>query len=140
MQFDLVHGDGGRVHFCVDEHLLEARDGYTLLYGSLSLLAVAIQIDQRFGTRFKAALRERGDPVVFVCDIPLPLVEDAVLVDLVAGLAEAHAHAAETGSLPSPLGVHFSIPCALPAAAIVGDHRPRYVVDAVYGHHIGVRS
>jgi hypothetical protein len=126
------------VHFCCDQRLLEERDGYTLIYGSLSLLAVAIRIDKQFGTDFKAVLRRRGDPVVFVCDIPLALVEDATLARLFDGLSQAHAQASSAGAVQSPFGFHFSIPCALPAAAIVGHHPPRRVLDTVYGHHIGI--
>lgn len=136
VQFELVRREGERVHFCCDERLLEQRDGYHLLYGSLSLLAVAIQIDKKLGTDFKAALRARGEPVVFVCDVPTTLIEDEVLVRLVADLRAALAHAGEGGALPTPLGFHFSLPEALPPAAIVGHNRPRFVVDAVYGHHI----
>ena len=137
VQFDMVRA--GRVHFCCDERMLEERDGYHLIYGSLSLLAVAIQIDKEFGTHLKAALRARGEPVIFVCDIPTAMVEDEVLARLVACLSEAHARAAESGSPVAPPGLHFSLPGALPAGAIVGHRRPRYVVDAVYGHHLGVR-
>jgi len=129
VQFDLI-GDG-RVHFCCDPHLLEQRDGYHLLFGSLSLLAVAIQIDKAFGTEFKDALRLRGNPVVFVCDIPLALIEDEMLADLVAELRKAINGTA-------PLGFHFSIPRALPASCITSHYAPGVVIDAVYGRHIGM--
>jgi hypothetical protein len=127
----------GRVHFCFDERLLNERDGYTLIYGSLSLLAVAIRIDKQFGTDFKATLRARGEPMVFVCDIPVEMVEDDELVRLIAGLHDAHVQANQHGALPSPFGFHFSIPDALPAHAIIGHHGPERVMDIVYGHHIG---
>ena len=134
VQFDLVRQ--GRVHFCCDETLLEVRDGYHLIYGSLSLLAIAIQMDKRFGSDLKGALRRRGQPVIFVCDIPISLIEDETLTSLVAALRKADASRRRSGLLPSPLVFHFSIAHALEAAAIVEHHRPRYVVDSVYGHHI----
>lgn len=134
VQFDLLRQ--GRVHFCCDETLLEARDGYHLIYGSLSLLAIAIQMDKRFGSDLKGALRRRGQPIIFVCEIPIPLIEDEALARLVASLREAHARRGRSGRLPSPLVFHFSIAHALDAAAIVGHHPPRYVTDSVYGHHI----
>lgn len=134
VQFDLV--DQGRVHFCCDETLLEVRDGYHLIYGSLSLLAIAIQMDKRFGSDLKGALRRRGQPAIFVCDIPVSLIEDETLASLVAALRNAHANRGRNGLLSSPLVFHFSVPRALDAGAIVEHYRPRYVVDSVYGHDI----
>lgn len=134
VQFELIAD--GHIHFCCDERLLEERDGYHLLYGSLSLLAVAIRIDKEFGTSFRDALRRRGEPVVFVCDVPLRLITDDELARLATALAEALAALRTTGALPSPFGFHFSIPCALPPEAVVARRRPRRVVDWVYGRHI----
>jgi hypothetical protein len=133
-QFELADG---RIHFTFDERLLNERDGYTLIYGSLSLLAVAIRIDKQFGTDLKSTLRARGEPAVFVCDVPLELIEDHELVGLLSSLHEAHVHAKASGALPSPFSFHFSIPYALPPRAVVGHHRPDRVMDIVYGHHIG---
>lgn len=138
VQFDMIRG--GRVHFCCDQRLLEERDGYTLLFGSLSLLAVAIRIDKKFGTHFKSALRRRGSPVVFVCDIPTALIGDDTLARLVACLCGSDAQRSETAALSSPLGFHFSIPGALPAQDVVGHYSPRRVVDAVYGQHLDIRE
>jgi hypothetical protein len=137
VQFDLVRD--GRVHFCCDERLLAERDGYHLLYGSLSLLVVAIRIDKEFGTDFKAVLRRRGDPVIFVCDVPTVLVDDEALSRLVACLRQAHRSMGESDPHGSPLGFHYSICRALPSAAIVGHFPPNRVIDAVYGHHIGAQ-
>jgi hypothetical protein len=136
VQFDMIRN--GRVHFCCDERLLEERDGYTLLFGSLSLLAVAIRIDKEFGTDFKGALRHRGDPVVFVCDIPTAMIEDDALARLVTCLREADARMRESGRPSSPLGFHFSIPRALSREAIVAHYSPQRVIDTVYGRHIGI--
>jgi hypothetical protein len=135
VQFEMV--SGGRVHFCCDESLLTERDGYSLIHGSLSLLAVAIRIDKEFGTDFKAALRQRGEPVVFVCEIPMGLLEDDVLDRLLAALCQAHSSTGERGILSLPFGFHFSIYCPLPSEAIVSHHRPQHVIDTVYGKHIG---
>jgi hypothetical protein len=135
VQFEMV--SGGRVHFCCDESLLAERDGYSLIYGSLSLLAVAIRIDKEFGTDFKAALRQRGEPVVFVCEIPMGLLEDDVLDRLLAALCQAHSSTGERRTLSLPFGFHFSIHSPLPSKAIVSHHRPHHVIDTVYGKHIG---
>jgi hypothetical protein len=129
VQFDLIRD--GRVYFCCDKNLLEQHDGYTLLFGSLSLLVVAIQIDNKYGTAFKDALRQRGEPVVFTCDIPMAMIEDNALAQLVAKLSE---------SKTAVLDFHFSIPHALPAQFITSHYRPDRVVDAVYGRHIGATS
>jgi hypothetical protein len=136
VQFELIRD--GRVHFCCDRRLLEERDGYHLLYGSLSLLAVAIRIDKAFGTDFKTSLRSRGAPTVFVCDVPTGLVEDETLASLVGYLRRAETARRACGARSAPLGFHYSIPHSLPAVAVVGDFRPTRVIDAVYGHHIGM--
>jgi hypothetical protein len=127
VQFDLIRDR--RVHFCCDQRLLEERDGYTLLFGSLSLLAVAIQIDREFGTGFKDALRRRGEPIVFVCEIPTMMIDDDTLTRLVKALRDAVPPA-------SLFDFHFDISHALPAKFITGHYTPRRVVDAVYGRHI----
>jgi hypothetical protein len=134
VQFDMIRN--GRVHFCCDPNLLEERDGYHLMFGSLSLLAVAIRIDKEFGTAFRNRLRHRGDPVVFVCDIPTAIIEDEVLARLVSCLYETASAMNESG-LSLLMSHHFSIPIALPAGAIVSHYSPQRVVDAVYGLHIG---
>ena len=72
-------GQDGQVHFCCDDALLKHRDGYHLVYGSLSLLAVAIQIDKKFGTDFDPCFRAKGVPVIFVCDVPMDRIDDASL-------------------------------------------------------------
>jgi len=132
VQFDLVRD--GRVHFCCDRRLLEERDGYNLLFGSLSLFAVAIRIDKEFGTDFKSRLRHRGEPTVFVCDVPTRLVDDEALAGLVALLRRARER---RGAAAAPLAFHYSIAQSLPPAAIVDDFHPTRVIDAVYGRHIG---
>lgn len=133
-QFQLANH--GRVHFCCDQALLEQRDGYHLLYGSLSLLAVAIQIDKAFGTDFKGFLRRRGAPLIFACEISTTSIEDDVLTRLAAALQRALSQARGGKALPSPFGFHFSIPQSLPASAIVGARPPRFVRDLVYGRHL----
>ncbi len=127
VQFDIVAESG--VHFCCDRRLLEERDGYTLLFGSLSLMAVAIRIDKEFATSFKEALRRRGEPTVFVCDVPTAIIADDVLANLIGALRAA---------CGAPLfDFHFAIPCALPANAVIGHYRPKRVLDLVYRQHIG---
>ena len=132
VQFDLIR-DGG-VHFCCDERLVLELDTYQLIHGSLSLLVVAARTDNACGTDFKSGLRRRGRPVVFACDVPLALIADETLVALLAGLdAMMDSAAALAGS---PWDFRYAIASALPAAAVVDHHEPRYVPDLVYGHHI----
>jgi hypothetical protein len=135
VQFELVRE--GRVHFCCDRRLLEERDGYNLLFGSLSLLAVAIQIDKECKTDFKSLLRHRGNPTVFVCEIPLTSIQDDVLTHLVLRVDEEHSSRTYRAA-PLPFGFHFSISSALPPAAIIAHYSPRRVVDSVYGKHIAM--
>lgn len=136
VQFGFVRG--GRVHFAVDEVALTERDGYQLIYGSLSLLSIAIQIDKSFRTDFKRTLRERGAPAIFVCEVPLELIEDEVLERLAAMFVSEQIQIEPGKTRSSVLSFHYSIPAALPPNAIAGHYRPSRVVDSAYGHHIGV--
>ena len=139
-QFALV-GEGmgprtGRVHFCADARLLTERDGYHLLYGSLSLLAVAIQVDNALGTDLKSTLRQRGVPTVFVCNVATALMTDGDLAQLASHLMRALDHGTAIGP-ETLLGCHFSIQGKLPPTAILAKFHPERVVDWVYGRHIG---
>lgn len=133
VQFDLIRGGG--VHFCCDERLILELDTYQLIYGSLSLLVVAARTDKACGTDFKAVLRRRGRPVVFVCDVPLALISDAVLTEFLSGLLASDA--SHTGP---PWDFRYAIASALPAAGVVDHHEPVHVPDLVYGHHIAPDS
>jgi hypothetical protein len=126
----------GRVHFCADARLLTERDGYHLLYGSLSLLAVAIQVDKAHGTDLKAILRRRGVPTIFVCRVATAEMEDAELAELARHLA--HRLDGDPAHPSDPLlNFHFSLARPLPPDAILGHFQPPRVVDWVYGRHIG---
>jgi hypothetical protein len=129
LQFELVQ-DGG-VHFCCDERLILELDTYQLIHGSLSLLVVAARTDKACGTDLKSALRRRGRPAVFVCDVPFALISDDVVAELVAGLM-AH----DPTSATRPWDFRYEIQSALPPTCVIDHYEPRCVPDLVYGHHI----
>jgi hypothetical protein len=134
VQFEIVQGTG--VHFCCDRRLILELDTYQLIYGSLSLLVVAARIDKAFGTDFKSVLRQRGRPSVFVCDVPLALIADATLAELLSRLIAVLRGADTAIGAEPPWDFRYSIASALPPAAVVGHHQPLHVPDLVYGHHI----
>jgi len=108
-------------------------DGYHLIYGSLSLLAVAIRVDRAIETDFKTALRRRGEPTIFVCDVPTAETGDVQLAELARCLRRR----VQNPGVDPLLNFRFSIGCALPPAAILGHFHPRRAKDSLYGHHIG---
>jgi hypothetical protein len=132
-QYEWLRNSGSRVHFFADARFLTERDGYHLIYGSLSLLAVAIRVDRATATDFKTALRRRGEPTIFVCDVPTAEMEDVHL----AGLARCLRRRMQSSGVDPLLNFRFSIGCALPPAAILGHFHPQRAQDSLYGHHIG---
>lgn len=135
-QFAWIRENGSRVHFFADARHLTERDGYHLIYGSLSLLAVAIRVDNALGTDFKAVLRQRGEPTVFVCNVPTVEIEDVHL----AGLARSLRLRMEVSDTDPLLNFRFSIGRALSPAAILDHFRPLQATDVLYGHDIGAAA
>ena len=132
-QLEWLRESGSRVHFFADARFLTERDGYHLIYGSLSLLAVAIRVDHAIETDFKTALRRRGEPTIFVCDVPTAEMGDVQLAELARCLRRR----VQNPGVDPLLNFRFSIGCALPPAAILGHFHPRRAKDSLYGHHIG---
>jgi hypothetical protein len=114
---------------------LKHRDGYHLVYGSLSLLAVAIQIDKKFGTDFRSALRAKGVPVIFVCDVPMDRIDDASLEVLAGCRPSGNPAAPHIDSPGASSGPHFRSPAPWPRPQSPIT-RPVQVIDSVYIHHI----
>jgi hypothetical protein len=134
LQFEIAR-DGG-VHFCCDQRLILDLDTYQLVYGSLSLMVVAARIDKAFGTDFKSLLRRRGRPAVFVCDVPLALIDDATLTELLTRLIDVPRDADPATGTGPPWDFRYAIASALPPTAVIGHDQPSRIPDHVYGHHI----
>jgi hypothetical protein len=132
-QYEWLRDHGNRVHFFADARYPIERDGYHLIYGSLSLLAVAIRVDNALRTDFKTALRRRGEPTIFVCDVATADMEDSDLAELARRLHRC----VQNPGIDPLLNFRFSIGRALPAAAILGDFHPQRAIDSLYGHHFG---
>ena len=132
-QLDWIRNSGSRVHFFADARYLTERDGYHLIYGSLSLLAVAIRVDNALGTDFKTTLRRRGEPTIFVCDVPTVEMEDVHLAELARCLRRR----VQNPSADPLLNFRFSIGCALRPADILGHFHPQRAKDVLYGHDMG---
>ncbi len=74
----------GRVYFEVDEEMLIDQAGHYMLYGSEYLIAIAAHLP---GNRdYRQVLKTRGEPTLFVCDVPLKLISERTLQEF-AGLA-----------------------------------------------------
>ena len=132
-QYEWLRDRGRRVHFFADRRFLIERDGYHLIYGSLSLLAVAIRVDNALGTDFKTALRRRGEPTIFVCDVSTADIEDGDLAELARRLHWR----VQNPDVDSLLNFRFSIGRALPPAAVLGCFHPQRAKDVLYGNDLG---
>ncbi len=73
-----------RVFFEANEELLVEQCGHYLLYGSEYLTAIAAHLN---GHRdYRQVLKSRGEPTLFICDVPLPLIGGHTLLEF-AGMA-----------------------------------------------------
>jgi hypothetical protein len=76
-----------RVFFEANEEVLVAQCGHYLLYGSEYLTAIAAHLS---GHRdYRQVLKSRGEPTLFICDVPLPLIDGHALLEF-AGTALAN--------------------------------------------------
>ena len=71
-------GREGRLYFEAGEKFLIERCGHYMLYGSEYVCAIAAHLA---GTKdYRQALKNRGTPTIFECDIPLSLVNEPQLL------------------------------------------------------------
>ncbi|WP_159994030.1 hypothetical protein [Roseomonas sp. 18066] len=125
----------GRVFFEVNERSLVADGGHYLLYGSEYLTGIAAHLRGAVRRDYRQALKGRGTPTVFLCDVPITalrmdMLEAAgtVLEFLFEELLEGD------DCVPDPhRGFGFSIPQALPPDRIVGHYHPTGVRDPLTG-------
>lgn len=116
-------GRADRVWFECNETELVRRNGHYMLYGSEYLLAIAAHMD---GRDYRPELKRFGEPVVFICDVPLSWLHPGALRAFAGTAVEVlfEELMGETDG-PSPTrGAGFSIRQTLPPDHIVGHYVP----------------
>lgn len=122
----------GRVYFDGNEQLLIEDCGHYMLYGSEYVVGIAAHLK---GPRdYRQTLKRRGEPVVFVCDVPFALMGHGTLLEF-AGMALASVfQELLDGSDYQPdqsQGAGFSIRQALPRECIAGHYHPVIIRDPI---------
>jgi hypothetical protein len=84
-----IKPDGRAGRLCVEasSELLEQHCGHYMLYGSEAVLGVAATLGVR--SQYRQFAKERGFPTVFVCDVPLELIDHRQLEDFAGQAIEA---------------------------------------------------
>lgn len=131
---DVMGGRGGKLYLCADERSLFTRSGgsgHYLVYGSEYLYCLGMRVVSTLHT--KRILKAIGRPTMFVCDIPMELMQfhtlqefggmiiEYLFCDL---LGDPDCHALSPGG-----GSALSLIKDLPSEHIVGHYHPASVYD-----------
>jgi len=125
----------GRVYFDAHERELVESCGHYMLYGSEYVTAVAAHIQ---GPRdYRQALKTRGTPTVFVCDVPIAAMHSDAVEEF-AGIAVKVLFKRlldPTFEHPQPHdGGGICIRRALPANRIIRHYHPTHIADPFLGN------
>lgn len=78
---------GGRVFFEANERHLVEHCGHYMLYGSEYLIGVAARLKGN-GRDYRRVLKERGQPVLFRCDVPMEMLPNGILSEFAGSALE----------------------------------------------------
>lgn len=120
----------GRLYFEGNEPMLIEECGHYMLYGSEYLCAIAAHLGRY--PDYRQVLKDIGAPTVFVCDVPLSLIDLSTLREF-AGMAiemvfEELVHGAH-GYKYMHQGAALCICSSLPPGCIVGHYSPEQIAD-----------
>ncbi|BDT74175.1 hypothetical protein os4_37280 (plasmid) [Comamonadaceae bacterium OS-4] len=115
----------GRVWFEANEEMLIAQAGHYMLYGSEYVTAIAAHLQ---GYRdYRQVLKNSGQPTMFVCDVPLELINEGILKEFAGGALESVFQELLDGPEFVPdrwRGAGFYIRKPLSAEHLVGHYHP----------------
>lgn len=115
----------GRVFFEANEEMLIAQAGHYMLYGSEYLIAIAAHLgDCR---DYRQVLKKRGEPTLFICDVPLDLIGEGTLREFAGDALESVFQELLDGPDFEPdrwRGAGFCIHKPLPPAHLMGHYHP----------------
>jgi len=124
----------GRVFFEANEALLVGMCGHYLLYGSEYLTAIAASLPG--GRDYRQALKGRGKPTVFICDVPLAAIRSTTFLEFAGMALEFMFEHLLTGcgcGLNKYRGAGFSIRVPLDPSCVVGHYHPVGTRDPLTG-------
>lgn len=125
----------GRVYFEANERMLLKQCGHYLLYGGEYLTAIAANLPRY--RDYRQFLKERGQPTMLICDVPLTALGGATLLELAGKSLELMFQALLDGRdyVPDPhRGCGFCIRGRLLPERIVGHYQPFHVRDPLLGY------
>jgi hypothetical protein len=124
----------GVVHLALDDIFLVQHCSHYLIYGSEYMQAVAANLQGITGRDFFKILRCRGIPTIFVCEVPLQMLEPEDLHELAAKLLTYSLESIVTGSeLPGSIDFTLTLRQAVPPECIVHHYHPHVMADTHQG-------
>jgi len=126
----------GVVHLALDDVFLIQRCGHYLIYGSETMQGIAANLQRRTGRDAFGALRSRGIPTIFVCELPLQLLDPGDVLALAAtSLTKALESTIAGHPPPSSIDFTLTLKKAVPPHYIVRHYHP----DVIPNPHEGYR-
>lgn len=121
-----------RIFFEANEEMQIAHAGHYMLYGSEYLVAIAAHLGD--GRDYRQVLKMRGEPTLFVCDVPFDLIGHRTLMEFAGDALESVFQELLDGRnfVRDPWrGAGFCIHEALSAAHLVGHYHPVIRYDPI---------
>lgn len=122
----------GRVYFEANEQMLIDFAGHYMLYGSEYLVAIAARLKGRGMRDYRQVLKTNGTPTLFICDVPLRLIEPQLISEFAGNALEMVFQELVDGSSFKPdryRGAGFWISEKLPPTHMVGHYHPTITRD-----------
>jgi len=114
-----------RLYFCLDDMELIRHAPHYLKYGSEYISGIATYLTQTTGVDCKKILNNRGLPTVFVCDVPLSLIERDHVFHLLVELISRNIVEPYTAGQEAPsIDFTFTFVRSLPASVIKSHYHP----------------
>lgn len=124
----------GRVYFEANEQMLIDFAGHYMLYGSEYLVAIAARLKGKGMRDYRQVLKTNGTPTLFVCDVPLQLIESRIISEFAGNALEMVFKELVDGASFRPdqhRGAGFWISEPLSPSCIVGHYHPVITRDPI---------
>ncbi|MFC1969729.1 hypothetical protein ACFLVV_00740 [Chloroflexota bacterium] len=115
------------IFFSLDETVLINWSGHYLVYGSEYLQCVAAELTRATGVECEETLRNIGVPTMFVCDVPLSLIQRDRMWHLLVELIRLEPYAA--GEERPSIDFTFKFAGPIPADVIRSHYHPTCIWD-----------
>ena len=116
---------GNLLYLCLDDISLIRQAPHYLKYGSEYISAIATYLTETTGVDCKKLLNNRGLPTVFVCDVPLSLIQTDYIFYLLRNLIQSYINEPYTVGQKAPsIDFTFEFDRSLPASVIKSHYHP----------------